>query len=325
MVKPIKKKKNANSTKKKDNNDADDVDVSVQNRISDRLTRSVNSASLSKKNRSPELIPLAVEWETTKKKLRLLVSMTKDYGESTRIMQASRSKLVNHLGLLSDKSPIFDSVGKQTLNTKSTTLALISILEDPLTKMTVAQVVKEQQKSSEGTTVVVNSVEALQQLATTQEVVQQREYRTQVVDYAMEWEKTVSERVEGELKKVRILQTSRSHYEKKVEQLRQRTNELEKKGKTNTVAQAERLERNEKKLKDAFSSHETEAGRLCVLIEEATTNGWKDLYHLVENYCKWETNRVDQESDIYSQLLPTTLDSMKSTFKKNSSKKKKSK
>ncbi|MGK3735681.1 MAG: hypothetical protein ACI8RD_009793 [Bacillariaceae sp.] len=299
-------KKNANTAKKGEGTTA--VLVTAQDRISERLNRAVEAVSQTK-NRSPELVPLTAEWEITKKKLRLVVSLAKDYAETTRKMNTSRNKFVMHLGQMSQNSPLFDNIGK-SLNANCTQ-TLKTIREDPTTKITVVAQVKSSK---------IRSVEALEQLVATQGIVNEREYNDRVIDYAIEWEKTVTEQVESELKKVRKLQGDRSYYEKKVETLRQRANNLESKGKTVPASQAERLERNETKLKEAFVLHEKEAGRLCVLIEEVTSNGWKDLYHLVKNYCKWESNRVSRETDIYSELS-TTINSMKSNFQINSKKK----
>jgi len=302
------------SGKKKD--DSSDAVASVQSRILDRLAKEVNDAPPTM-NRSPELVPLTVEWEATKKKLRLLVTLTKDYAETTRIMHASRSNLVDHLVLLSDKSPIFDSVGK-SLDDKSSR-ALRSICENPsTTKRTMVNQIIDSNDTTK-------SVETLNLLAATQGTFQERDFRNQIIEYAVEWEKAVTEKVEVELKKVRSLHATRSHYEKKVEQMRQWADDLEKKGKTNPVRKVKKLEENETKLLEAFEVHEKEAGRLCVLLEEATTNSWNDLYHLVKNYCKWESYRVNQESEIYSQLMPATLESMRTAFKRNSNSTKKKK
>jgi len=173
-----------------------------------------------------------------------------------------------------------------------------------------------------------NSIDTLQLLASTQGQVQLRGFRDHVIKYAVEWEKTVTEKVEEELEKVRALQTTRSHYEKKVEQLRKLSNDAERKGKENSVSQEEKLKRNEAKLQESFELHERAAGRLCVLLEEAMKHGWKDLYHFVKYFCKWESNRVDQEREIYSRMMSISLESMKSTFKEdlmtNKTKKKKS-
>ena len=289
--------------------------ASVRSRILDRLAKAVNDAPPGM-NRSPELVPLTLEWESTKKNLRLLVSLAKNYAETTQAMHTSRSKLVNHFAILSEKSPLFDSIGKKSLDRKST-----QVLKSSTTKRTT---VSEIIDSSKETAI---SVGTLQMLAATQELFLERDFRAQIIEYAVEWEKAITEKVGEELKKVRGLQTTRTHYEKKVEQLRQWANALEEKGKENPPTKAEKLVRNEGKLKEAFELHEEEAGRLCLLLEEVTTNGWKDLYNLVKNYCRWESYRVDQESGIYSELMPITLESMKTAFKKklNSTTKKKKK
>eukprot|EP00532_Pseudo-nitzschia_australis_P000693 CAMPEP_0168182420 /NCGR_PEP_ID=MMETSP0139_2-20121125/11885_1 /TAXON_ID=44445 /ORGANISM="Pseudo-nitzschia australis, Strain 10249 10 AB" /LENGTH=333 /DNA_ID=CAMNT_0008103351 /DNA_START=41 /DNA_END=1042 /DNA_ORIENTATION=+ len=281
--------------------------LSTGAKILDRLTQAVDDAPPSM-NRSPELVPLTMEWEATKKKLRWTVSVAKEYAETTRAMHESRSKLVSQLVLLSENSPIFDSIGEHTLNGKSMR-ALQSMREEPPVgkRTTINQIIKSSDESA-------NSLGSLHEMAATQGIIQERDFRTQVIDYAIEWEKAVSEKVESELKKVRTLQATRAHYEKKLEKLRLCAEDLEKKGKKEPSNQDDKLERNEAKLMEAFESHEKEAGRLCVLLEEATTNGWRDLYHLVKYYCKWESYRVEQESDIYSRLLPTTLESMKATF-----------
>lgn len=302
------KTKGEKDSKKKKVKKARDV-ITAEHRILDRLARAVATTPLTM-NRSPELIPLTAEWEATKKKLRLLIVLAKDYAETTEAMRTSRSRLVSQITHLSEKSPFYESLGGNTLDDDSTQ-ALQSIRDEPQSgkNATISKVLK----SSNGL-----SVEALQQILDTQGVLQARGYEDQIVAYTVDWEKVVTEKVEDELKKVRALQATRSHYEKKIDKLRQTANDAEKKGKQIPSAQVEKLERNEAKLKEAFEAHESEAGRLCVLIEEVTTNGWKDLYHFVKYYCKWESFRVDQESEIYSRLLPATLDSMKATLKNSS-------
>mmetsp|Transcript_11396 Transcript_11396/g.32822 ORF Transcript_11396/g.32822 Transcript_11396/m.32822 type:complete len:334 (+) Transcript_11396:136-1137(+) len=298
-------------TKKKSKKSKKNKEVlSTESRILERLTRAVKDAT-PQMNRSPELVPLTVEWEATKKKLRLLVSLANEYAEHMRTMNESKSKLVSHMALLSENSPIFESVGENTLNGKSTR-ALESIRGDPEVgkKTTITQIIKSSNDS-------VHSVGSLQQMASAQALIQDRDFRAYVIDYATEWEKAVSKKVENELKKVRALQATRSHYESKVEKLREFAEELETKGKKNPPTQVERLARNETKLLEAFECHEKEAGRLCVLIEQATSDGWKDLYHLMKYYCKWESFRVEQESEIVSEHLPAALESMKAAFKEH--------
>jgi hypothetical protein len=207
---------------------------------------------------------------------------------------------------MSENSPIHEELGCELDG--EATQALETIRQSDGAGKTVSQVATEWEKRQK---VDLRSLSVLQQLASAQAMVDVREYRkVHMVEYAVDWEQVVTERVEKELKNVRKLQGDRSHYEKKVENMRKRDNELQAKGKSSPAAQREKLESNETKLEEASMLHEAEAGRLCVLLEAVTQEGWKDLYILAKNYMKWEFNRVGRESDIYSQL-PRTLDSMK--------------
>ena len=135
------------------------------------------------------------------------------------------------------------------------------------------------------------SLTAVQKLAIAQSVANKQEFDQHVFAWAVEWEQAVTERIDRDLIAVRKLQGNRDHYEKKVELLRRKSNDLESKGKTSPRGQAAKLERNEEKLKDAFVRHESEAGRLCALIETVIQDGWIELYQLSRNYMKWESNR----------------------------------
>jgi len=89
---------------------------------------------------------------------------------------------------------------------------------------------------------------------------------------------------------------------------------LVKKGKPTPDPTLQKVTRNEEKLTQAFQSHETGAGRLVVLMEQAVTFGWNDLYPLVKHTMRWQINRVAREQETYGQL-PWTLQAMKSTVK----------
>lgn len=65
---------------------------SAKTRIAERLTKKVDSV-VPTKNRSPDLIPLAAEYEQFKKNLRTLVSSVKHYAECTERMVASRDEV----------------------------------------------------------------------------------------------------------------------------------------------------------------------------------------------------------------------------------------
>lgn len=124
------------------------------------------------------------------------------------------------------------------------------------------------------------SLAVVQKFGAAHAVGNHREYEQHVVTYAVDWEQAVIERVDRELKQVKKLQADRDHYEKKVEGLRKKANDVEAKGKESPAAQVEKLSRNEEKLREAFILHETEAGRLCALIETVTRDGWLELYNV---------------------------------------------
>ena len=213
--------------------------------------------------------------------------------------------MIQQMALISEKSPIHDELGCE-LDTEATE-AIDRIRNPEGSAKSVSQVCTEWQKRTKTD---VSSLEVLKQWSSAQAIVNAREYGKHVVQYAEEWEEAVTERVEKEQKNVRKLLGDRSHYEKKVEAMRKRDNEMQTKGKTSTAGQLEKLQRNEEKLRESFTIHESEAGRLCVLIGTVTQEGWRDLYFLAKNYMKWESNRVGRESDIFSEI-PKTLDSMK--------------
>mmetsp|Transcript_48215 Transcript_48215/g.73400 ORF Transcript_48215/g.73400 Transcript_48215/m.73400 type:complete len:318 (+) Transcript_48215:191-1144(+) len=278
-------------------------------KIAERLQKAADEATAEKnKNRSPELIPLTEEYEAMKKKLRRLIAVVKSYAEKTGQMNAARDELVNHLAQMSRKSPLYDSIGSELDGEAKE--ALKAIGQSPDGKVTVDQTATAWKERNDTE---ICSLKVVQELASAQAKVDAHEYREHVIDYVEEWEKIVTARVESGLKEVRTLHADRNHYENKVEQLRQKEHDMEAKGKTFPASQAEKLERNETKLTHAFTVHESCASKLCVIIEAATRDGWKDLYHVVKNYIQWESNRVGQESEIYCQLSGA-LTAMKTSF-----------
>jgi hypothetical protein len=204
---------------------------------------------------------------------------------------------------MSEDSPIYEEIGTPLDETASQHVkVLIAAKKEDTVKKSVRDIVTDWEGSQPQV-----SFQCIQQLASAQGHVDTMEFQTHVLDYVAEWEKVITTRIDSEWKDVKKLAADRGHYENKVEVLRKKTNEMQAKGKVTPSATAEKLQRNEEKLKEAFEIYELAAGKLCVLIEEATTGGWRDLYPLVKNVMKWEANRVGRESDIYAKLLPTLV------------------
>ncbi|OEU13972.1 hypothetical protein FRACYDRAFT_139639, partial [Fragilariopsis cylindrus CCMP1102] len=237
--------------------------------IEERLDKAVTDDV--QKNRSPDLIPLTVDFVQMKKQLRALIMVINTYQTRTRDLHESRFEIAQQLALLSERTPIREEIGCE-LDGEAT---------------------EQLQQLSQRLVAVVND----------------QEYQKDVVNFVTEWEQIITERVESGLKRVRKLASNRLHYERKIETLRNKANELEIKGRTNPTVAVERLSRNEGKLKQAFTVHEKEAGQLCALMESVTHEGYKDLYTLVKNYIEWEINRVERENNITLQMS-ATLESM---------------
>jgi hypothetical protein len=157
------------------------------------------------------------------------------------------------------------------------------------------------------------SLTSVHQLATEKAKVDAEQYQNNVIDYAIEWEKIVTTRVDEGLKKNNVLHARLNHYQNKIEVLRKKVNAGESKGKETPTKLSVKLTRNEDKTKQAWKLHEESASNLCNLIDEITTGGWKDLYPLVTETLQWELGRATREYDVYGKLSEVEKD-MASTF-----------
>ena len=146
------------------------------------------------------------------------------------------------------------------------------------------------------------SLKMVQRLASTQAIVDARDYETYVVEYAVEWEIVVLDQAETELARVHKLKLNRKHYEQKVEGLEKQIANIQSKGKDPKADLLEKLERNRSKCNDAIRTHDWESGRLYSLLHTVLYDGWQDLYRLAISFMRWESDRVAGEHDIYSPL-----------------------
>ena len=293
-----------------------------------RLTQAVDAAPLTK-TRSPELVPLTKDYDIFRKRLRTLIAATKNYHQQTKNMEQARLQVVKEFSILSEKTPLFDHVG-QRLDAEQLKRVEQQLLvgdgESSLATTTSAQQDFDSSNNNNNNKSVTknvihevgnaSSMAALEQVTSLQATSQLSDYQRRVIDYAVEWNHVVTSRIDMEIKVVNKLRQATLHYEKKVETLRSKVNALEQKGKSTPDITATRLTRNEEKLSDAWKNHERSSGRLVVLMEEAVTCGWKDLYPLVKNAMTWEVNRVARENDTYGRLS-MTLKAMESTFKQH--------
>lgn len=138
------------------------------------------------------------------------------------------------------------------------------------------------------------SVHSIYQKASDQTEKFQERYQAEVLDYVVEWEAVISNKVDSEQAQVKELRKNFEHYQSKVEGLRNKVNNLEKSGKEANEAVAEKLQRNTEKLDEASEKFEQAAAPLCNLIFEVVHQGWKDLLPLVFSLMQFETEQAKQ-------------------------------
>jgi hypothetical protein len=326
-----------------------DRDVSVDiRRINERLNNVVdgvmNSPTHHSRNRSPDLVPLTAEYVQMKNDLRALLEVLVTYQKRNRDLQESRLNVAKQMSLFSQRTPIKEEMGREvdgeatekfqllsqqfysssfstasyspsisrpkSPSSMSFLLQSVGLVWDDSRPSLLSQISEDYRKRSGANGL---SLYGLYSLGAAQAVVTDSEYQKYVVQYTTKWMELITERVDTGLKRVRKLASERLHYERKIETLRNRANDLERKGKTSPGSAVERLSRNEAKLQEAFAAHEKEAGKICALIETVTQDGYKDLYTLVRNYIEWEQIRIERESDISCQLK-STLDFLTRKF-----------
>lgn len=123
-------------------------------------------------------------------------------------------------------------------------------------------------------------------------------YVKDIVDYVHEWELAVKTRVEATQKQVEESKQSFFHYEKKLQALAKAHDATVAKGKTPHDNDVEKLKRNEEKLSLSKNSYESQATRLCDMIEAIVEEGWKDLLPLLVCMAKLESNILSSKKQL---------------------------
>lgn len=129
-----------------------------------------------------------------------------------------------------------------------------------------------------------------------------QKYQQFVLQYVVEWEKTVTTRVENGLKKVEEQRRELNHYQKKVEALRISSNKVMASGKSLKGDQAEKLKRNEEKLISAKQSYNKMASALCILMDEIAERYWRDLHPVMIKATQFDMTIASDEAKITAEL-----------------------
>lgn len=123
-----------------------------------------------------------------------------------------------------------------------------------------------------------------------------------VINYAIEWDKIVTQRVMTGLKEAEKLRRDLDHYQKKTESLRVSVNGVLAKGKQVDKKTEEKLSRNEEKLKTAREQYNKVASSMCVLIEEVTERAWKDIHPMLLKIAQFDYTLSSDETKALADL-----------------------
>ncbi len=171
-----------------------------------------------------------------------------------------------------------------------------------LSKDTVLYEMTGQSAGADRSSESINSFFSIQEAVCHKNIMYVDKYKQFVVDYAQEWYTTVTTRVGEGLKKAETMRVELSHYQSKVESLRQSANSTMAKGKQIDTKAAERLTRNEDKLIKTKEQTSRFINDLCLLMEEITERSWRDLHPLLVKCAQFETQVSGDESKAQATL-----------------------
>lgn len=129
-----------------------------------------------------------------------------------------------------------------------------------------------------------------------------QKYSQFVLEYALEWDKILKERVENGIKKAKELRIELDHYQKKVEALRLTVNQAMARGKGVASTTQEKLQRNEEKLLASKQNYNRVATDLSILLEEVVERSWRDLHPLLVKCSQFDMTLAADEAKVLGQL-----------------------
>jgi len=239
--------------------------MSSKARVTTRLKQAVGTSKSS--NTSSDLASAAGNFEVMKKRLKLLISSLKAHHQALLHVHKTRSDAVQLVATFSLNSPIFECAGE-----------LCSEGKNVLSYASVHSSMASQQK------------------------IFGDKYGQFVVNYAVEWERVLTERITQGLKKSNEMRVELDHYEEKLKSIRMTVNVAIAREKKIDPKLSEKLRRNEEKFKTAKIGYEKYVHALTVLIDEATLRSWKDLHPLLVKMIQYDCTVVKSQAKSLSGL-----------------------
>lgn len=125
---------------------------------------------------------------------------------------------------------------------------------------------------------------------------------SRLVEYAEDWEKTVTTRVQSMHVEYQKLRKGLNHYIGKVDALEAEKKKTEEKHREMAPKRLEKLERNRTKLMGTRKSHDIAGVDLILLIDEIVNRSWRDAYPLLQKTVAFETDFSSKQAKMYGDL-----------------------
>eukprot|EP00934_Nitzschia_sp_Nitz4_P005375 Nitzschia sp. Nitz4//scaffold15_size197535//49146//50929//NITZ4_001565-RA/size197535-augustus-gene-0.204-mRNA-1//1//CDS//3329537676//5365//frame0 len=233
----------------------------VKPRVASRMKAAVGGKK--SHNESQDLVYLTEKYNIFCRRLQALIESLKQNYSAMQALAKSRQTVAMNLAELAKDSPLFDTTGGGS-----------------------------GEKAAEG----LSSYLAIHESVSGKTRNYCSKYAQFVVDYAIEWEKVVTTRINRGLKTAEQYRVELDHYQSKVESLRQSANATMAKGKQVDQKSAEKLTRNEEKLNKIRQTHNQFVSSLCVLIDEVTDRSWRDLHPLLVKIAQFDVTLSGDEA-----------------------------
>jgi len=128
------------------------------------------------------------------------------------------------------------------------------------------------------------------------------EFKAFALDYFVDWQETVTTRINADIKKTDQYRQDADHYKTKVESLAAGKKRLEEKKRPVPDSTLEKLRRNQEKLEEATIVYNAAALDLFLLMEELVDRAWRDLYPLFLAVLQWDIETTQDDSSVVKDL-----------------------
>lgn len=125
---------------------------------------------------------------------------------------------------------------------------------------------------------------------------------SKLVEYAEDWEKTVTTRVQSMHVEYQKLRKGLNHYIGKVDALEAEKKKTEERQREMAPKRLEKLERNRTKLLGTRKSHDVAGIDLIIFIDEVVNRSWRDAFPLLQKTVTFETDLSSMQAKTYAGL-----------------------